>query len=525
MPPKAPNGLRWCKQCDKYLSINKFGNYKTALCHKHWLIWNKNRSKKYSREHPGYDAERTRRWAKNNPEKYKAKCKRNNKNWKKRNDNYKKAHPERMRDIWRRYGKKWYKNNPEKAFLQGLRKYKNRKKLTNIGYCTSDDLKKIIKHFDYKCAYCGNKYSSWDHIIPVSRGGTNFSWNLIPSCKSCNSKKCAKTVEDFLKSNLNISNRAKKYILKAIEKNKSFLNKYEYERNVYERIPKQCLLDELNKIYKKYGIINYEILSKSKYGKSTYLRRLGNINSIRQILTKKVEKNMKSKPLLWIEGLIGSGKSSLAEIISKKFNFRIMKEPIDENPYLEDFYKDQKKHAFAMQMHLLEVRSGLQDLAAAEVMFGNEYSGVILDRALPGDFAFCRLHKLYGNISEINYETYKIAYLRRTNSMKPPALLIFLDVTPETALRRIKKRSRNAEVNITLKYLSDLRDQYNDMLVELKNGVHEWCGKIEIKYLAWNSDNQSLKTLLEYLKNHFNLVEQNKFERYPRPIKRFPRSK
>lgn len=219
---------------------------------------------------------------------------------------------------------------------------------------------------------------------------------------------------------------------------------------------------------------------------------------------------MKTKPLIWVEGLIGSGKSTLSETMGQKFNLRVMREPVDTNPYLDDFYKDPAKHAFAMQIHLLGVREGMQSLASHEVLFGDKYQGVVLDRALPGDFCFCRLQTKYGNISHLNYQTYQMLYRRHTNGLKPPTVMIFLDVEPEVALRRVRERARGAEVNLTLQYLQDLRDQYLDLLVELQNGEHDWCGKVEIKHLAWNADHTPTDSLFSFLQDRFRLESNNK---------------
>jgi len=212
------------------------------------------------------------------------------------------------------------------------------------------------------------------------------------------------------------------------------------------------------------------------------------------------------RPIVWIEGLIGSGKTSLSKSLADMLKMRVMYEPVDENPYLHDFYVNPKRWAFAMQIHLLGIRAGLQDLASEEVMWGFQYNGVILDRGLPGDNAFCKLHVKAGNITEREYETYRVLYRHRTNRLKPPSIMIFLDVEPEVALRRIKERARGAEVNIDIKYLSDLRDCYYDLLVELSNGDHIWAGKVEIKKVPWNSNHQDPNIIANILRKEFPIL-------------------
>jgi deoxyadenosine/deoxycytidine kinase len=210
-----------------------------------------------------------------------------------------------------------------------------------------------------------------------------------------------------------------------------------------------------------------------------------------------------TKPIIWVEGIIGSGKSTLSEKLGDILNLRVMREPVEENPYLDDFYKDPQRWAFAMQIHLLGIRAGLQDLAAEEVLWGTQYNGVVLDRGLPGDHAFCKLHVRSGNIHPREYDTYNILYRHRTNKLKPPSIMFFLDVEPEVALRRIKNRARGAEVNIDLQYLSDLRDQYYDLMVELQAGHHSWTGKVNIHRVPFNADHQSPDSIVSILKKEF----------------------
>ena len=72
---------------------------------------------------------------------------------------------------------------------------------------------------------------------------------------------------------------------------------------------------------------------------------------------------MDIKPVLWIEGIIGAGKTTLANQLADALNMRAIHEPVESNPYLGLFYENPKQWAFTMQMHLLAHRYGLQKLA------------------------------------------------------------------------------------------------------------------------------------------------------------------
>ena len=84
---------------------------------------------------------------------------------------------------------------------------------------------------------------------------------------------------------------------------------------------------------------------------------------------------MRMKPVLWIEGIIGAGKTTLANQLADMLHMRAIHEPVEANPYLKLFYEDPKRWAWSMQMHLLGHRYGLQKLAVSEAMVGETYNG------------------------------------------------------------------------------------------------------------------------------------------------------
>lgn len=211
---------------------------------------------------------------------------------------------------------------------------------------------------------------------------------------------------------------------------------------------------------------------------------------------------MRSAPVIWVEGLIGAGKTTLAKILADVFGMRALFEPVDSNPYLELFYKDPKRWAFPMQMELLYRRYNMQQLAVREAVHG---TGVILDRGLPGDRVFARLHMLAGNMSELEWNTYENAYEIMSCSLVAPSLLIFLDVEPDIALERVKARARGAEVGIDIDYLKSLRKGYLDLLGEIESGIHSWSRGMEVQRLSWNSDHLPTGPLIKSLSKRFTL--------------------
>lgn len=194
-------------------------------------------------------------------------------------------------------------------------------------------------------------------------------------------------------------------------------------------------------------------------------------------------------PLIWVEGLIGSGKTTFAREVGKRLEFQCIEEPVDDNPYLKPFYQDPRKYATMMQIYLLHRRYALQKAAALVSLGVGPYKGAILDRSLSGDRVFARLHVEEGNISELDWNTYEMCYSVMCHTLLPPTRLIFLDVQPETAFKRMQKRSRDAEAGVPLDYLVKLRKGYQELLREAERGLMPWGHAVKVTTLIWDPVN------------------------------------
>lgn len=213
-----------------------------------------------------------------------------------------------------------------------------------------------------------------------------------------------------------------------------------------------------------------------------------------------------TKPIIWVEGIIGAGKSTLAKILAEALDLRMLSEPVDSNPYLTRFYEEPARWAFSMQMELLMRRYAMQKVAAYEsVSPDSVWNGCVLDRGLPGDRVFCKLHYLNDNISKLEWETYERAYEIMACSLTPPSLMIFLDVDTSVSLERVKKRARGAEVNIDEKYLQDLRKGYLDLISGIESNMHPWSKGMEVKRVPWNIDDQPVEPLVDFLREKFKI--------------------
>lgn len=192
--------------------------------------------------------------------------------------------------------------------------------------------------------------------------------------------------------------------------------------------------------------------------------------------------------LIWVEAIIGAGKTTFCREVGKRLKLRIIEEPVDSNPYLQKFYTNPKQYATGMQFWLLHRRYALQQLAAWETTGIGGYTGAILDRSIAGDRVFAKLHMKTGNIDQLDWETYEMAYNYMARNLLPPTLLIFLDVQPQTAHDRMRKRNRSAEAGVPLDYLIGLRLGYQDLLREAESGLMPWAHAVRVSRIVWDPD-------------------------------------
>lgn len=163
-----------------------------------------------------------------------------------------------------------------------------------------------------------------------------------------------------------------------------------------------------------------------------------------------------------LAGIIGAGKTTLANNLAKEFNIPVFHEPVEDNPYLTDFYKNMGMYSFAMQMFLLDKRVRQQQ----RIVYGEQ--GGVQDRTIYEDGVFAQMLADSGHISARDLKVYD-AFVQRTVTILPrPHVIVFLDVRPEIALKRIHDRGREGEqASITLEYLQDLHDRYHVMIQQL----------------------------------------------------------
>lgn len=200
---KKEYNKKYRKENKEYLSAKRRENYKknknTELKkNKEWKENNKEYLKEYNKNYRNrnreYRLKSMRQWREKNKKKileyskgYREinpkKIKRNIKRWRVMNKEY-----------ILRYRRMWSKTEKGKAAKQ--RDYSRRRNGIGgvINNLTADEWIEILKEYKFRCAYCGKEFNLFDkatkdHVIPISKGGDNTKENIVPACKSCNSKK------------------------------------------------------------------------------------------------------------------------------------------------------------------------------------------------------------------------------------------------------------------------------------------------------------------------------------------------
>jgi deoxyadenosine/deoxycytidine kinase len=142
-------------------------------------------------------------------------------------------------------------------------------------------------------------------------------------------------------------------------------------------------------------------------------------------------------------GMIGAGKSTHTEMISRRLGTEAFFESVDYNPILDKFYDNPQKWAFSLQIYFLNTR--FRSIKAALTDDNN-----VLDRSIYEDALFTRVNHLQGNISQEEMDIYNDLLANMMEELegmpkKAPDLLIYLDGSFETILDHIRKRGREFE--------------------------------------------------------------------------------
>ncbi len=169
------------------------------------------------------------------------------------------------------------------------------------------------------------------------------------------------------------------------------------------------------------------------------------------------------KRFVAVAGNIGVGKSSLTRLLAETLGWEPFYEANAENPYLADFYQDMERWSFHSQIFFLSRR--LQH----HRQLVDHPGSVLQDRTVYED-AEVFAQNLYrqGHMSARDYETYHALYEGVSAFLPPPDLLIYLRARVGTLVERIAMRGRHYERQISIDYLAQLNDLYEEWIAGWK---------------------------------------------------------
>ncbi len=160
-----------------------------------------------------------------------------------------------------------------------------------------------------------------------------------------------------------------------------------------------------------------------------------------------------------IAGNIGSGKTTLAGLLSKHYGWEAHYEDVDTNPYLNNFYEDMKRWSFNLQIYFLNSRF------RQVVEIRKRKKKVIQDRTIYEDaYIFApNLHDM-GLMASRDYNNYTSLFELMSSFIQPPDVLIYLKASVSTLVNQIQKRGREYETTIRLDYLNKLNERYEEWI-------------------------------------------------------------
>jgi len=201
-----------------------------------------------------------------------------------------------------------------------------------------------------------------------------------------------------------------------------------------------------------------------------------------------------------VEGAIGVGKTSLTKRLAKSFNYDMLLEKSEENPFLERFYNDPRQMALATQLFFLFQRAQqLQDLRQDDMFEPVRVADFLMEK----DRLFARQ-----NLDQDEFELYQNVYKHLTIDAPKPDLVIYLQAPVNVLLERIQKRGILAEQQIEASYLESLIDAYTNFFHYYDESTLLVVNSSEIDLV--NND-EDYEQLLDYIlttrkgsRNYFN---------------------
>lgn len=199
------------------------------------------------------------------------------------------------------------------------------------------------------------------------------------------------------------------------------------------------------------------------------------------------------KVFVSIAGNIGSGKSSLTQLLAQEFNWKPYFERVNNNPYLKDFYTDMNRWSFNLQIYFLSHRFRIHK----EIL--SKKKSVVQDRSIYEDVEIFakNLYEL-GKMKKRDYVNYKRLFKQMSLFLKPPDLLIYLRASLPKLIKHIELRGRGFEKNIDENYLERLNLSYEEWIQNYKYGKFLIIETERLDFVNVKKDFEKVINMIQY---------------------------
>lgn len=190
-----------------------------------------------------------------------------------------------------------------------------------------------------------------------------------------------------------------------------------------------------------------------------------------------------------VAGNIGSGKTTLTNLLARHYGWEARFESVTYNPYLEDYYRNIQRWAFNLEVYFLKER--FKDTLA----IAKSEKTVIQDRSIfEGVYVFAANNKQMGQLSDRDYETYMELFEQMLTQLRTPDLMIYLRADISHLVENIQKRGRVYEQTIQIEYLQGLNRLYEEFIYEKYPGR---VLTIEVNELDYLHRPEDLKLIID----------------------------
>jgi deoxyguanosine kinase len=185
-----------------------------------------------------------------------------------------------------------------------------------------------------------------------------------------------------------------------------------------------------------------------------------------------------------VEGPIGVGKSSLARLLARELNARLVLEAVDDNPFLARFYEDADKYALPVQLYFMLTRYNQQREIAQQELFA---------QATVADYLFAKDRVFAGlNLAADELALYDSVYRLLDAGMARPDLVVFISARVEVLVERLRKRNRDFERDISVAYLERVSAAFRDFFFYYEEAPLLVVDTSEIDFVADSDDLRDL---------------------------------